>query len=642
MRAHSIFDAFRAPGMVAGLLVTLCGPAYADSTVWEVSGADARGNYTGKVELIATPAGYRFIRAIGYGAPVTVEDGRSLFWVWEGTAAEGADGTVDVSVDLAKADFIRKRGDLVRTEADAQAVRVSGHFAPAGGVLRGSFSGPDIGADETWSAPEPGGAVPIFEKHTSETPTHEAIPAKERDRLFSLFASYHALPEIQPYVNRPEFINPIHTVIADTTDFDFYRQHPQALRVVDKVIDPISLQETLARADAYKWCLAGKAAYYDQDAEQRSIDPATGMLFEWVTDDGRGLPSHDSALWTGAYVASQYLRYRASGDPAALANIVRSTEALLTLTEITGDRRSFARTLRKATGNPVPPWYAGTGVYAGLEWKAGGNNDMYKGLMYGLATAHALLCDQLGGYEDLCARLRYDVLQIRDNLEQAQGSGYNRLAALWLSAYITQAPGIVKKTVQEWKRQAQQLADGSHTVYVNGVADWSGTHLAAVQYLVFYLLADRFPLPDIKAKPVLRQGIEAIYGQFARVRMGLWSVPFARLGTAPHPDASDAARWRLRELPAPKPQLDIDHRIRPDYVMSPFPSAPWKFDWTRTDRTQSLRSYPMFEASAYTVYGWKQSPLEYVGDNTGLNYPGVDYLHAYWLGRVLGVFSAAE
>ena len=32
----------------------------------------------------------------------------------------------------------------------------------------------------------------------------------------------------------------------------------------------------------------------------------------------------------------------------------------------------------------------------------------------------------------------------------------------------------------------------------------------------------------------------------------------------------------------------------------------------------------------------------YRSNSTGLAYPGVDYLMAYWLGRYLGVFSAAE
>jgi hypothetical protein len=124
--------------------------------------------------------------------------------------------------------------------------------------------------------------------------------------------------------------------------------------------------------------------------------------------------------------------------------------------------------------------------------------------------------------------------------------------------------------------------------------------------------------------------------------MGLWGVIFARLGTIPHADSANQALWRLREVPAPKTQVEIDHRISADYVMSPFPSAPWKNDWTKNDRTQSLRSYPLFEASVHTVYAWKQSPLEYKGRIMEAEFPGADYLFAYWLGRSLGVLNASD
>ncbi len=613
------------------------------ATVWTVGGRDARGNYTGRVELIPDGQGYRFLRVIDYDPAVWVEDGRSLAWVWEGVGSLNTDGSLSIQVALQRADFIKRRGSLVRTGADAQPVAVQGRFVPAAGTLAGSFTGPGIAAKETWSSPNPGGPRPIFERRVTERPTHGTLSEAERAALFLGFSSYHALPEIQPYVDRPEFKNPVHRVIIDQTDFDFYQQHPNSLRVIGKVVDPISLQETLARADAYKWTLGGKAAFYDEDVARHSIDPATGMVFEALADTVGGIPSHDSALWTGAYVASQAYRARITGAPEAVNHIVRSVQGLLTLAEITGDRRTFARTLRAAKGNPMPPWHAGQGPYAALEWKEGGNNDMFKGVMYGLTTTHALLCERPTGHDALCARIRANVRQIADRLELTQDHGLNRLAALWLAAYVTRNLSYLLRATQEWNLQAPILDQGNVTmVYKNGIADWSGTHLALVEYMMFRLLADRYSLPGIDAGSTLRHGIEKIYREFSKVRMGLWSVPFAKLGTSPHPDAAETARWRLRELPAPKPQLDVDHRIRPDYVMSPFPSAPWKQDWTQNDRTQSLRSYPLFQATAYTVYDWKQSPFEYRSNNTGLAYPGVDYLIAYWLGRYVGVFSAEE
>ena len=631
--------------LAAMLLAAFPGGAGANPSgtmVWSVHGTDSRGAYIGQVEL--TPAGetYRFTRTIDYDASVMVEDNRLLSWVWQGTAVPEPNGTINISVALKKADFIRSRGSLFRSSADTQPTLIAGKFVPNGGVMQGQFSGPDGRATETWALPIQGGTEPIFTENRRETPTHNLIPAKTRDLLFSTYASYHALPEVQPYINRPEFRNPIHTAISDTTDFDFYQQNSNRLRVVNKVIDPISLQETMVRADAYKWTLAGKADFYQQATAEKGIDAYTGMVFEFVDNQGKGYPSHDAALWTGAYTASQYLWYRVIGDPVALENIARSADGLLKLLEITGDPRVFARTLRKAKGNPVAPWMAGQGGFAGLEWEQGGNNDMFKGIMLGLAVAQASLCDQPTGNDALCARIRNDITQVVYRLNEAQGSGYNRLAALWLAAYSTRNTLALSEARKEWNRQSSSLASGNNTLYVNGTADWSGTHLSIVQYLMFNLLSERFPLPGIDTKTVLRKGVENVYRQFSRVPMGLWSVAFAAMGTVPHADAKKDALWRLREIPAPKTQVDIDHRIRPDYVMSPFPSAPWKFDWTRTDRTQSLRAYPLFEVSAYNVYDWKQSVLDYKANTVGGQLPGVDFLLAYWLGRTVGVFSSLD
>jgi hypothetical protein len=296
-----------------------------------------------------------------------------------------------------------------------------------------------------------------------------------------------------------------------------------------------------------------------------------------------------------------------------------------------------------ATGDLQWPWHAGTGNLAKWEWVEGGNNDMFKGLTYGYTVAYASLCKPpLKTYAALCNRIRTNAVQIVEQLDIAQEHGQNRMAALWLAGYVTGNTAYDAEAVKEWQREAQNIANGNNMIYMYGIADWSGTHLTAVQFLLYNLLSELHPLPNQDTTTALQSGMEKLHKEFAPVRLGLLSVAFAKLAKSPHPDAATAARWRLRELPAPKIQIDEDHRINPSYVMSPFPSAPWKKDWMETDRTQSLRSYPLFEATAYTVYDWKQSPFEYRSDNRNLAYPGADYLLAYWLGRSLKVFSATE
>lgn len=614
--------------------------------VWKVRGSDTVGgfvrHYTGRVELRNVGSSLYFTRVIDY-ANFTVEDDRTLSWVWQGSAVWNEETRhLDIAVPLQQADFVRSRGALVRTPDDMQPLPVRGSFAVANAGFAGRFTAPDLSAEETWFAGTALGRKPIFSESIAERPLDPPLDGSIKAVLFRRFASYHALPEVQPYTGNAEFREAVHTIIEDRTDFDFYQKNPNALRVVGKVLDPISLQETLARADAYRWKLAEKAAYFDDEVAASFLDPVTGMIGE-ARYGGQLLPSHNGALWTGTYVASQVDRYRLTRSAAALDNVIKGVQGLMTLVEITDDPRAFARTLRAATGNPTGPWHAGSGSLAHLEWEEGGNNDMFKGVVYGMLSAYTVLCDRARGHAALCDRIRRNARHIADDLEIAQPSSQNRLAAQWLAAYVTRQTDFFVNATSEWAVQSPVLAQGNATLlYSNGIADWSGTHLGLVGYAIFKTLGQKYPLPGANAAKVVASGVDVVYGHFAGLRMGLWDVAFAALGTVRRAEAADEARWRLREIPAPKTELDVDHRINAAFVMSPYPSAPWKNDWTQNDRTQSLRGYPLFEGIAQQACTWTAVPFTYRNDTTGRQFPGTDYLHAYWLGRQMGVFSARD
>lgn len=617
--------------------------------VRRITGSDARGHYTGRVELLAKADGtYGFTRVISYDATVLVEDNRRLAWVWQGIAKPVAGG-LQISVALQKADFVSKRGRLARTDEDKKPVRVAGTFQVTANGLAGSFSGIDLAATESWDFATPSTAgKPIFARAVTEVATH--TPA---GTLFSWLAEqftttdsaqFAQTPAVKPYAASPLFARGVHTSIDDKTDFAFYRAHPAFLRVVNKVIDPISLQETVARADAFRSTLVQKAAYFDAEAETKAVDPKTGMVYAYYRPDGVGTPNHDGALWTGAYIASQAYRYRVTKSPKALANIERSTQGILSLLEITGDRKVFARTLRPATGHAVAPWHAGTGRFANLEWKEGGNNDMFKGVMLGMYYGYSTLCATSSSNVTLCNRLRANSRLVADQLAEAQAGG-NELMANWVAATLTGDDKYHDELTVDWAQEVPELNMGKTAIFANGVADWSGAHLAFVSYMMFTeLLAVHPPTNVLLVSPrtVLHNGVDDIYENFALTRPGLWSVGFASLGSVRRADAATAAAWRLREVPAPKTQMLVDHRVNGNFMMSPYPFLPWKRDWQTTDRTQSLRSYPLFETGALSDYAWKENAFAYKGGSPSVRYPGVDYLIAYWLGRANGVISATH
>ncbi len=217
-----------------------------------------------------------------------------------------------------------------------------------------------------------------------------ALETAPREYLFGVFADYHKLPALQPYVNDLLFQRAVHLQILDRTDYDYYQQNPDWLRVINKIVDPISLAETEVRANAFRASLTSKEKFY-QDGLTREFVGAHGMVVRGIDSAGHVQPDNDSALWTGVYTYTQALRYKITGEEEALNNLRRSLKGLLTLMDITGQSSRFARTLRMHSAAVEAPWHAGSGEFAAFDWLEGGNNDMGKGLILGMSASWEVL-----------------------------------------------------------------------------------------------------------------------------------------------------------------------------------------------------------------------------------------------------------
>lgn len=611
--------------------------------VWQIDGKDARGTYTGQLEVRKRADGsgmtdlYRIVRY----TDITVEDSRELWWVWTGTGSINGD-KLSTAVSLAKADFVHSRGGVTRTDADKTPLAVPGTIdAPVGQTTHAHFTVGTETIDDTLTNRADSGATPIFATDVTYQPVNAPPDPSTKSTLFTTFASFQALPAVMPYVNDPQFQEGVLDLQIDKTDYDFYQAHPKALRVVGKVIDAPSLGETLVRGNAYGQTLAGKAAYYGVETPATFLDPATGQLDDSIAN-GTAINSYDGALWTAAYVASQAFRYLVTQDQAALQNVAKSVVSIQLDMEITPDQTQFARGVRGTTGNAVAPWVQGVGDFAAYDWLSGGNNDMFKGLFYGTLTAYMVLCDpQISGYEALCQRMRTNAAHMPSLSIAGNQSNTNYLLASWLSAYVNGSLSDEANALESWGLLSQTIEQANFTTTAIATADWSGTHLNFVEMMSMWLLAQRAPLVGVNAAGSIKLGFGKMRDQFSIYRMGLWSMVFAKLAPSPAQIDIDNARWRLREFVAPKIGLDVDHRVSSAFVMAPYPSVPWKGDWTTTDRTQSIHGYPAFELP-YDVYAWRLGPYGYVRNTEGITVPGADYEHAYWIGRWLGVLSATE
>ena len=608
--------------------------------IWQLAGTDATGAYTGQLELRDAGGGnVDAVRIVQYTSAV-VEDGRELWTAWTGTGSING-LSAKLAVSLVRADWVKSRGGVTRTDADQTPLAVTGDVSVTNNAVAVHWSAAGLTIDDSLSAQTPNGAAPIFANARASTAAYATPDATTLASMNTLYASFQALPNVAPYANDPAFKAGIAYLDTDLTDLDFYRAHPNALRVIDKVVDAPSLGETLARANAFRKTLADKATYFDQETPATFLEPATGQVVDSVRG-GVQSPTGDGALWSASYLASQSFRYFVTKDPVALQNIAKVAAGIQLLMEISPDQTQFARTIRAATGAPPTGWHTGLGAFSAYEWLEGGNNDMFKGLFYGTLMAYATLCDPvISGQETLCARLRTNAKHMINDLAIAQGNATagNNLLAAWLDYYLN--GGSLTTLLTDWAAQATVIQNAGFQTKEMATADWSGTHLTFVEFMGMTILNARRPIPAIDATTTLRLGIEKMQSDFSNFRMGLWSVLFATKVTTPNAADIANARDRLREMPLPRMQLDIDHRVSASFVMCPFPQVPWKNDWTTTDRSDSLYGFPLYELPL-DIYMWRSGPFDYQGDHTTYESPSIDFLHSYWLGRYLGLFTTTD
>ncbi|MCA9772032.1 MAG: hypothetical protein KC466_06460 [Myxococcales bacterium] len=648
----------RALGLVAAsLALSACG--LIEPGTWAVTGTSSEGGtFVGQLEIRDRPDGTReAIRVIAFDA--FTHDGRAVETAWTGGRVRpSTHHTALITFALTRADFISRVGALQRTDADAAPLIVTAIVDEGPGraltVRYEANEDPGFGIDETGTFSGDPGAEPIFTANRWVQHTHSDPGPFLKPQLFDLFATYHALPEVQPYVDNPRFQGAIHTQTYERTDFEYYRAHPDRIRVVNKVVDAIGLAETEVRANAFRTTFREKADGYQAETSMYNIGPH-GM-FEMRESDGTPIPDGDGALWTGVYAYTQALRYLATGATDALDDVRRTVAGIMTLIDITGDPTTFARTLRLSGPPLTGNWVAGTGEFAGLDWLRNGNNDMSKGLLLGLVAGWMVLPEgdlvraELPPHAlamlDLCVFQRVDLAECEGANPLLGLPSSNPGVAEMLAGELNDDPALIDMGV-EWMRQELLFlypTIGGGPFYFFGISDWSGNHLtlaanASLQWAVDHSgdteLAERWRMAAGRAWEELRLLESPLHAAYA----------LSIQGTQPAivDAATDAALWGLRTFPFPKHPYPVDRTIRADFVLSPYPSLPWKLDWeTNPGRQQSLDGFTMLETNV-DQYLWNGSPFGLrSGGNGDRRMGGADYLFLYWLARAGGVIGETD
>lgn len=588
------------------------------SKIYEVAGSDSRyGTYEGLVEVRFGNEKPNFIRVIKFDG-LSFPDPRldidyDVHTAWTGEL--GADKNA-IRVELKVADFIKKYGSVERTEADGEPVVVEGELASDGDegfavTYRTTDNSPHtFSATETWVYKGFGDEKPIFLYEDEFVASHEPMPEKLRDILFR-------------------------------TDFDWYRENRNAIRVVNKWLDEVSMAESMLRARAFAPTLAEKAAAFDSEMPTLYLNPLgmySGALIG--SEPLRQSESGDGLLWTGCYLASQVFRYLKTGEQEALDNWLFALDGLFLCHDIVQDPTAFARSVRPHVEDGGKDWVRGTGAYEDYDWLCCGNNDMIQGLYYGYTLSYIFLPDE-PAYDEHREKIAERAMRLADFCEVARDEGFNEIKANWLAYLATGGTAYRDRYEELWSsellRSWAEVGDGMF--YIWGVSDWSGQHLNTIGHLILWFLADA--TGDDESLRIFNNGWINGMRTNGVTRQVLWPVAAYSLANPPDDleDVFEEAIWGLREAPFPKQNFDIDQRIDPSWCASPLPSLFWKLDWFEGGRHQGLFATPIFEREVSTNW-FVSSPLSFEAKKSDWSDGGgADYLHTYWLGRYYGAIG---
>ncbi len=631
--------------------------------IWFVQGTSStRGPYNGEIELRKSNDGtFSVVRIVTYIN--SFFDGLKVQEVWTGKAVATND-SLTISYDIKQADFIMRLGNLKRKATDFLApVEVVSRFIPSNKGLATQFSDKNSSTYTEWLTtirelePEP----LWINRRVNLDAKGKSIPivVKAAITVAKGHLDFDKDPFVRTYRARPEFKDQQPYFVFDPTDFEFYRNNKDVIRVVNKVTDNISITEAVVKRNAYAPTLEEKAIGYEQNTVSNHINELGMFAHAVIGSDGQILnyaQDGDSSVWTGMYVASQAMRYLKTQDSQALVNVRKSLKGLMTLMAVTGDKKEFARTL--AIYNPneklKDEWHRGEGVYSNIIWREGGNNDMLRGITHGFLWASRVLPQSDTA---LWSELRERSIALKD-LRIVQEKKQNLPAALGLAALLTKDRSYKEKYLDAYETIPMKLSGlFDSSFYWRGSADWSGINLSMLGDINDIMIADL--LGATKIRNQMREQLMdswVTYQPAQRHLLTLAAYEFAyKHGTRGgnfHSDSSEEkfsralarAPWGLRDIPYPRPNLDvaIDRSLDPSWCVSPIPKLFWKVfkKWEPPEGYfyQGMYSYPVFEMDAFgSNMVWKDSAFRFkISHTKGEELAGVDYLYAYWLARYSG------
>jgi hypothetical protein len=353
----------------------------------------------------------------------------------------------------------------------------------------------------------------------------------------------------------------------------------------------------------------------------------------------------NDGLWTSMYAAAECFRYAVTHSTEALANARKSTEAVLFLEEVAGNRGFPARSyIRRGESMPTDGqwhWTADGQYY----WKGDTSSDEIVGHFFLYGVAADLLPDP-----DLKKRIAETAARIMNHILDhgyylVDVNGKPTTWGRWSQAYFRQEPGdspLNSMELLSFLKTASHLTGSSRyeREYRKAALDLGYARLSTrykelrqeINYsdeelamLAFYNLfryeSDRALLDEF-----YRPAMNAWWENIVREENPLWSFIFAVGQPAAAVDLSSAARTLYR-MPVDTIEWTVKNSDRADIVME-----------DTTDRFAHRQARTLLPPDERPVMKWNSNPFDIDGGNDGLGEDdGAAFLLPYWMGRYFGL-----
>jgi hypothetical protein len=406
--------------------------------------------------------------------------------------------------------------------------------------------------------------------------------------------------------------------------------------------------------DPPRLSLADKTRTYQERVELLHLMP-DGML-RYRFDRFRQGPADrgnqaDGPHFQGMYLASQALRWAATGEPEALEQVRLALRGARLFAEVSGVRGLLARWYAPGPPPDQPHWHPSL-THPGYAWRSDVSKDQYAGFVHGLGTTLALVSDAeiRADVADLAGTIADHLIEHDLEITDEGGErtehgdlrgrflgvplGVNALISLAVAktaALATHEPrhqAFYERLVAEGYPEISYWAHFS----VGGIGNRVNDHMA---HLALYplLLLER----DEAVAASLRRGARRSWRHVSLDRNAFFAFVYAGVVAADAEQAAAQGRQALHEFPDRKIGWPVD-LTRPGFDL---PRACLN---ESNGLPRSARAVPVYLRPMGASL-WSGDPRRMVGrlrDHGQNEYSGVDYLLAYWMGRYHGLVPPGE